>query len=344
MAAALATGLLGQERIEQRRFLSVAQRAATEHPERYTAYVDAGVAAVRAFTLDGGVDAAVADGAHAVEIAEADVDEVLVASLAGYAHALYFAGRTDEAWAAALQAVQHPEAERRPTSHALARSTMALVALERGLPNLARSHAAKAKTILSRIHSSRSWIGANASVAIASVLIAVGNLGEAERELAHAEHLFQDEIPTAHHAWSLLLVAQIKCRRGRLEEAASTLHAAREELEAVGSVGRLATLLAETERELEEASARAKGGEVLEPPTDAELPVLRLLATELSAREIGKTLFLSPNTIRTHTRVIYRKLGVNSRADAVARAVALGFLEERTPEAVHLGERTEGAA
>jgi LuxR family maltose regulon positive regulatory protein len=338
VAAATATGLLGQERIEQRRFLSIAERASAD---KRTPYVDAGIAMVRAFTLDGGVDAAVADGAHAVQV---DSDDVLVASLAGYAHALYFAGRSDEAWTAALQAVQHPDAERRPTSHALARTTMALVALDRGLPNLARNHAAKAKSLLSRIHSSRSWMGANASVAMSSVLIAVGSLGEAERELAHAEHLFEDEIPTVHHAWVLLLVARIKCRRGRLEDAASMLHDAREELSTLPSIGRLAALLAETERELEEAHARAQEGEVLEPPTEAELPVLRLLATELSAREIGKTLFLSPNTIRTHTRVIYRKLGVNSRADAVARAVALGFLDEQTVEAVHLGERTEGAA
>ena len=55
--------------------------------------------------------------------------------------------------------------------------------------------------------------------------------------------------------------------------------------------------------------------------------MLKLLASDLSAREIGKTLFLSPNTIRTHTRVLYRKLGVNSRAEAVARATSLGLIE-----------------
>ena len=56
--------------------------------------------------------------------------------------------------------------------------------------------------------------------------------------------------------------------------------------------------------------------------------MLKLLGSDLSAREIGTTLFLSPNTIRTHTRVLYRKLGVNSRAEAVARATSLGLLEQ----------------
>ncbi len=86
------------------------------------------------------------------------------------------------------------------------------------------------------------------------------------------------------------------------------------------------SLAGEVAGELERAIGRAGGGEVLDPPSAAELAVLRLLASDLSAREIGAELFLSPNTIRTHTQAIYRKLGVNSRADAVARAHALGLI------------------
>ena len=56
--------------------------------------------------------------------------------------------------------------------------------------------------------------------------------------------------------------------------------------------------------------------------------MLRLLTSELSARDIGGQLFLSANTVHTHTRAIYRKLGVNSRAEAVARATVLGLRGE----------------
>jgi LuxR family maltose regulon positive regulatory protein len=49
------------------------------------------------------------------------------------------------------------------------------------------------------------------------------------------------------------------------------------------------------------------------------------MATDLSNREIGERLFLSPNTIRSHRRALYIKLGVHSRADAIARATALGL-------------------
>ena len=48
----------------------------------------------------------------------------------------------------------------------------------------------------------------------------------------------------------------------------------------------------------------------------------RLLASDLTLREIGRELFLSRNTVRTHVHSIYRKLGVTSRAEAVAAARA----------------------
>jgi LuxR family maltose regulon positive regulatory protein len=82
------------------------------------------------------------------------------------------------------------------------------------------------------------------------------------------------------------------------------------------------------ELELAAAKARVGNGEMLEPPSEAELAVLRLLVTDMSAREIAQSLYLSPNTVRSHSRAIYRKLGVNSRAHAVARAEALGLLEQ----------------
>jgi DNA-binding CsgD family transcriptional regulator len=51
--------------------------------------------------------------------------------------------------------------------------------------------------------------------------------------------------------------------------------------------------------------------------TDAERRILRLLGTNLTLREIGRELYLSMNTVKTHTSAIYRKLGVSSRAAAV---------------------------
>ena len=51
--------------------------------------------------------------------------------------------------------------------------------------------------------------------------------------------------------------------------------------------------------------------------------MLRLLATDLSGPEIARRLVVSLNTVRTHTKNIYAKLGVNSRRAAVRRAEEL---------------------
>jgi LuxR family maltose regulon positive regulatory protein len=65
---------------------------------------------------------------------------------------------------------------------------------------------------------------------------------------------------------------------------------------------------------------------LVEPLTDRELEVLQLLAEGLSNREIGRHLFVSLPTVKSHTRNLYGKLDVHSRAQAVARARALGIL------------------
>jgi LuxR family maltose regulon positive regulatory protein len=61
--------------------------------------------------------------------------------------------------------------------------------------------------------------------------------------------------------------------------------------------------------------------------TAAELRLLPLLSTHLSAPEIAGELFLSLHTIKSQMRSIYRKLEVTSRNQAITRARELGLLE-----------------
>jgi LuxR family maltose regulon positive regulatory protein len=63
-----------------------------------------------------------------------------------------------------------------------------------------------------------------------------------------------------------------------------------------------------------------------EPLTDRELEVLRLLRTELTGPEIARELTVSLNTMRTHTKNIYAKLGANGRRSALRRAEELDLL------------------
>lgn len=72
--------------------------------------------------------------------------------------------------------------------------------------------------------------------------------------------------------------------------------------------------------------AAASTPKPLERLSERELEVLRLLGTELSGPEIARRLFVSVNTLRTHTKHIFTKLGVNTRRAAVSRATALELL------------------
>jgi LuxR family maltose regulon positive regulatory protein len=60
--------------------------------------------------------------------------------------------------------------------------------------------------------------------------------------------------------------------------------------------------------------------------TDRELPLLAELPSMRTTEEIADSLFVSVNTIKTHLRGIYRKLGVNHRRDAIAAARQHGLL------------------
>jgi LuxR family transcriptional regulator, maltose regulon positive regulatory protein len=329
LAAVAATSALvvGRGTLNVRRYLELADRAQRERPDRLSAYALAEAAMVRAATAEGGVHEAVEAGRRAVELGMAGADEALVAALGAHARALYFAGADDAALAAATRAIEHPDIERRPPGHAFARSTLAMVAADRGELARAREHAETARRIVGRVGNSRTWLGANSAVALGMVLMAAGSFPEAERELVYAEGVFDDEVPTVHHAWVVVLLAHVRCRRGHLNPAESGLELARREIAGLPDVGRITALVAELERELRDLRARVNGGELLTTPTAAELAVLRLLPSELSAREIGAELFVSSNTVRSHMRKIYRKLGVSSRADAVARASALGLID-----------------
>ena len=126
-------------------------------------------------------------------------------------------------------------------------------------------------------------------------------------------------------AHALLLHAALKRRRRDYAGARELTREAGQALAPCNDAGVLAERLARIERSLGargETRRSAADGEL----SEREIAVLRLLATDLSQREIGAQLFVSFNTVKSHTRVVFRKLGVKSREDAVARGRELGLL------------------
>jgi ATP/maltotriose-dependent transcriptional regulator MalT len=120
------------------------------------------------------------------------------------------------------------------------------------------------------------------------------------------------------HARVLAALGQREAARARLAQADALLASC-------ADAGILSRALSQAGRAPGLAAPREQPatGEQL---SDRELAVLRMLHSELSLREIGGELFLSLNTIKTHTRNIYLKLGASGREQAVARGRELGLL------------------
>jgi LuxR family maltose regulon positive regulatory protein len=71
--------------------------------------------------------------------------------------------------------------------------------------------------------------------------------------------------------------------------------------------------------------AKAHGADA-GPLSDRELTVLRYLTSHLTIKEIAAEIFVSTNTVKTHVKRIYIKLGVSSRMEALTEARRLGVL------------------
>jgi ATP/maltotriose-dependent transcriptional regulator MalT len=329
LAAAIAVGLAGQDAHLRHRLTQIGEQARADRPDVWSPYHEAALGLVRVAWVDADLGRAVALGRGVLPTA-ARVDELEVPVLACVALLLYLNGEHDEARATADTALDRPEAPQRPHGKVIARSTLALVAAAAGDHSAAVGHADRAVAFALGAGVDQSASGGIARVARAVALVEAGDLQGAEREAVEGERLRRCPDPEVGHVHALLVLADIRARRGRLDAAAADLGLANRRLAAFAHAGTVLPALAATvEKRLRRA--RAVAAAVVERPSDAELNVLRLLSTDLSQREIGAQLYLSLNTVKTHMRAIYRKLGVSSRDGAVERATALGLLDPDRP-------------
>jgi ATP/maltotriose-dependent transcriptional regulator MalT len=129
-----------------------------------------------------------------------------------------------------------------------------------------------------------------------------------------------------HLAKGLLRQAPVLRALGERERAQAAIAEARHIIESCPDPGILTARL-----KASEPCPRpnvSSGDEML---TERELRVLRLLTGDLSERSIGRELYVSHNTVHSHVRSIYRKLGVSSRAEALERSRELRLLTRAVP-------------
>jgi LuxR family maltose regulon positive regulatory protein len=167
--------------------------------------------------------------------------------------------------------------------------------------------------------------GSVASTAAGALYAEQGRTVEARKEFEHALRIRRRWFGIS--PWpvidSMLRLAPVLYDLGERPAAAATLDEAREVLTAWpdGAEAQWARL-----HRLERRGAASPRGAAGEALTERQVTVLRLLRGPQSLREIGQQLYLSPNTVKTHATAIYRKLGVSTRQDAIARGRDIGIL------------------
>jgi LuxR family maltose regulon positive regulatory protein len=204
--------------------------------------------------------------------------------------------------------------------------------------------ASEATLLTSLGHGTEVEILASEQLTALSVKVVRARLLVLSRRFREALAVLASVTQTSHgfsrlRAEALLLTAQAYCELGEVDIAQSYLVKAaphRDFLEAFASIPR-ALLVDHAEAvpalvpiltELEKHKIKPPFPEVVEviTLTEREQQLIELLPTPRSRDSIARSLFVSTNTVKTQLQALYRKLGVTSREEAVARAYELGLL------------------
>lgn len=154
-----------------------------------------------------------------------------------------------------------------------------------------------------------------------------GNPSKAEWYLGQACVLFEEIGTKIGVLWSKYSLSRTAINLGNLtraRELAETAQQIAHQIHSPSWMARTDNLLQRIELQSSQAPAKAnyQGGESF---SQRELEVLQLLKSELNGPEIASRLVISLNTVRYHTKNIYRKLQANNRLEAIRRAKELGL-------------------
>jgi LuxR family transcriptional regulator, maltose regulon positive regulatory protein len=303
-------------------WIAAAERAGTDEP-----VLESGVASLQEVHryMDGDVERAVRAGRRSVERGETPWRPVGCPVLG---IALFWSGHAGEAAAELESAAQTARAAGNHLAVIHASGGLAAIRAEAGDLAAADAAAVAALSLADRRGLSEHWATTLARVVHGRALEQRGLIADASDEIARGVELSERGVATVEIAYARLAQAEAHQVGGDPDAAAEAARHARAVIERCAAPGILRDLLARTERLLHRGS-RVRAGDPATGAadlTDRELAVLRLLPGELSQREIGDALYVSLNTVKSHARSIYRKLNVDTRDEAVARARTLGLL------------------
>ena len=263
--------------------------------------------------------------AERVAKSEAAGGQWRVPSLAALGSLRYFSGDPTGAARAIDPALRDRDAPVRPHGMIHALATSALLELDDREPERAERTARRALDAARSVGLSKNVTAGLAHIALGRSLTAQDRAAEAIDELERGRRLVEGHAPISHHLYALLSLAEAQQASGDMVRANRSLDEAEAEIDQFEDAGVFPALIADL-RSRAMLSRRRRPATPGSNLSEAELTVLRLLVGSKSRREIAETLHLSPNTVKTHTSAIYRKLGVGSRVDAVMKARELGLL------------------
>ena len=200
---------------------------------------------------------------------------------------------------------------------------LAWIALEDGRFGEAERWARDALGVVESHGLSETPPGGWAYATLGAVLAGTGRADEADRLLGRGLEQMRGGAQPLLLIQALLAFAPVRRTLGASGEARALLAEARTLVDECRDPGVFGVRLEELSRSISPAYRRISPEK---PLTERELEVLHLLEKGLSQREIAQTLYLSYNTVHSHTRTIYRKLGAISRAEAIDRAHDQGLL------------------
>ena len=259
---------------------------------------------------------------RAVALEESGTPRWRAGSLATLGANLCWQGRDGEAIAVLEQVAGTVEPLANNLAALWAMGCLAAIGARAGDLEAAERFARKAIGLAAEHGLGEYWITATAVIAMAEVLDCQGQTAEAEAAALRGLELARRGRARLETAWALLCLAKIRFHAGDAPDARARLCAAQEIIAACAGPGVLTALITRTERVLSprSGSASAASRRLAEPLSEREQEILRWLNSQLSLREIASELFVSYETVKTHARHIYRKLGVSTREQAVGRA------------------------
>jgi LuxR family maltose regulon positive regulatory protein len=237
-------------------------------------------------------------------------------------------GDTGRARELLVEAARRAEADGNRLAYIYAEGCRALLAVNRGDPALADSLVADAESAVGQTLSDSHFVAMFPALARARLGIERADWAGARRAARAAVELGRRGAGRVELAAALLTAAKASRICPDPQEPGvdpgALVGEARGILRHCADPGPLVTTWLTGEQRAAAARTRQEG--LTEPLTERELAILRLLPAPSSLRELASELFVTPNTLKTHLRAIYRKLGAESREEAVIRARERGLI------------------